>query len=120
MRTARSTGAAPASGASHVWTYSRGDVLEERQQVDLLLVVAAERGARLLADDGDHRLVVELRVVEAVQQVDGAGAGGGDAHADLAGELGVAAGHEGGHLLVARLDELGVAVGAVERAEDAR
>ena len=53
-------------------------------QVDLLLVVRAERGARLLADDRDHRLVVELGVVEAVEQMDRAGARGRDADADLA------------------------------------
>ena len=94
------------------------DVLEERGQVDLLLVAAAERRHRLLADDRDDRLVVELRVVEPVQQVDRAGTGGGDADADLAGELRVPARHERGHLLVARLDELGIAVSAVERAEE--
>ena len=93
-----------------------GDVLEQALQVDLLLVVAAERRARLLADDGDHRLVVRLRVVEPVEQVDRAGAGGRHAHADLAGELRVAAGHERGQFLVARLDELHLVAGAVERA----
>src|SRR5205823_4121832 len=87
-------------------------------EVDLLLVVAAERGHRLLADEGDDGLVVELRVVKAVQEVDRAGAGGRDADADLAGELRVAAGHERRHLLVADLDELGVAAGTVERAEE--
>src|SRR5204862_3257228 len=54
---------------------------------------------------------------EAVQQMDRSGPGRGDADADLAGELRVAARHERGHLLVARLDELGVAACAVERAE---
>ena len=51
-----------------------GDVLEQGREVDLLLVVAAEAGARLLADDRDHRLVVELGVIEAVEKVDGSGA----------------------------------------------
>jgi hypothetical protein len=51
-----------------------GDVLEEREQVDFLLVVAAERRSCLLADDRDHRLVVELGVVAPVQEVDRAGA----------------------------------------------
>ena len=91
-----------------------GDVLEQDRQVDLLLVVAAERGARLLADDRDHRLVVELGVVEAVEEVDRAGPGGRHADADLAGELGVGAGHERGHLLVARLDEVDPVLGAIE------
>src|SRR5581483_10866802 len=39
-------------------------------------------------------------------QVRGAGTAGGEADADLAGELGVRAGHEGGHLLVAHLHEV--------------
>ena len=96
----------------------RGDVLEQRDEVDLLLVVAAQAHSGLLADDRQHRLVVELRVVEAVQQVDRARAGGGYADADFAGELRVAAGHEGSHLLVADLDELWVAARAVEGAEE--
>jgi hypothetical protein len=50
-----------------------GDVLEEHLEVDLLLVLRAERHPLLLADDRDHRRVVELRVVEAVQKVDRAG-----------------------------------------------
>jgi hypothetical protein len=50
--------------------------------------------------------VVELGVVEPVEQVDRAGTGGGQADADLAGDLGVGAGGEGGDLLVADLDEL--------------
>ena len=63
--------------------------------------------------------MVELGVVEAVQEMDRPWAGGSDAAADLVRELGVPAGHERGHLLVARLDELGVIICAVERAEEA-
>ena len=103
-------------------TYSCATSLNRRRQVDLLLVVAAEAGARLLADDRQHRLVVELGVVEAVEQVDRAGPRGGQADAELAGELGVGARHERGHLLVAHLDELGAAravARALERADDA-
>jgi hypothetical protein len=97
------------------------DVLEQRLQIDLLLVFAAHRGAIGLADDGDHRLVIHLRVVEPVEQVDRARTGGGDADADLARELGVGAGHEGGHLLVPHLDELQLLDGAkrVDHAQDA-
>jgi hypothetical protein len=80
--------------------------LNSVDQVDLLLVLRAQGGRLLLPHDRHHRLVVHLRVVEAVQQVDRAGPGGREADAHLAGELGVAARHEGRHLLVARLDEL--------------
>ena len=51
-------------------------ILEQRRQVDLLLVVTAEGGARLLPDNREHRLMVELRVVKAIQEVNGARAGG--------------------------------------------
>jgi hypothetical protein len=95
----------------------RRDVLEQRLEVDLLLVAAAERHRLLLADDRDDRLVVELGVVEAVQQVDRTGTGGGHADADLAGELRVGAGGERRDLLVAHLHELDLVADLVERAQ---
>ena len=61
-------GSAPARSPSR--TYSCATSLNSETQIDLLLVAAAQRGARLLADDRDDRLVVELRVVETVQEVD--------------------------------------------------
>ncbi len=48
-----------------------GDVLHQALEVDLLLVVAPEGGARLLAADRQHRLVVEAGVVQAGDQVRG-------------------------------------------------
>ncbi len=48
--------------------------------------------------------MIHARVVEPVQQVDRARPRGGQAHPDLSGELGVGAGHEGRHLLVAHAD----------------
>ena len=58
-----------------------------------------------LADDRHHRHMVELGVVQPVEQVDRARARGRRAHAEPAGELGVADRLEGGHLLVPGLDE---------------
>ena len=81
------------------------DVLEQGAEIDLLLVGAPQRGPARLADDGHDRHVVEQGVIQAVEQVDRAGARGGRAHADLARELGVSDRLEGGHLLVAGLDE---------------
>ena len=94
------------------------DVLEERMKIDLLLVVAADSGSRRLADDGHDGLMVQLRVIEAVEQMNSAGAGSGQADTDLARELGVCARHECGHFFVARLDESKAVAGAIERAED--
>ena len=62
--------------------------------------------------------MVELRVVEAVQQVDRARPRGGEADADLARPLRVRARHERGHLLVPGLDELDPVTEAFERADD--
>jgi hypothetical protein len=95
-----------------------GDVLEQRRQVDLLLVVGAERRALLLADDRHDRLVVELGVIEPVEQMDGAGAGGRQADADLAGELRVRGRGQRGDLLVARLEKLDALSELVKGAKD--
>ncbi len=46
------------------------DVFEQADQIDFLLVMSAERRAGLLSNDCDDRLVIELRVVQTVQQVD--------------------------------------------------
>ena len=72
----------------------------------------------LLADDGEDGGVVHFGVVEAVEEMDCAGAAGGEADADFAGEFGVGAGHEGGHFLVADLDEAWIIFGALESAHD--
>ena len=95
-----------------------GHVLVQAQQVDLLLLVAPHDAGEGLADDGDHGLVVELGVVEAVEEVDRTGPRRGHAHAHLSGELGVGAGHERGHLLVTRLHELGLVPTLAQRPED--
>jgi hypothetical protein len=96
-----------------------GHVLEQRDEIDLLLVMAAERGALLLADDRDDRSVIELGVVKAVQEMDRARPGGRHADPRPAGELGMRAGHERRDLLVRHLDELEAVLGAAQGAEDA-
>ena len=70
----------------------------------------AERGARLLADNRQNRLVIHARVIQARQQVRSAWAGSCDAHAKFTGELGVCTGHECGHFLMACLHELDLAL----------
>jgi hypothetical protein len=76
------------------------------------------RTPRRLTDDRQHRLVIHLGVVESVQQMDGPGPGGGETDPDLTGELGMPPGHERRHLLVAHLDELRIALGAIQRTHD--
>ncbi len=52
---------------------SSGHVLEQARQIDFLLIVTAERGARLLSGNSEHRHVIEPRIIEAGDQVRGAG-----------------------------------------------
>ena len=83
-----------------------GHVLEHADQIDFLLIVAAERRAGLLPGDGQHRHVVHPRVVQAGDQVRRTGARGRHANTKFAGELGVGRGHERRHFLMAHLNEL--------------
>src|SRR3954453_19639955 len=63
--------------------------------------------------------MVELGVVEAVEQMDRARPGCGQADADVAAELRVRARHERRELLMGGLDELDLAAVLMEAAEDA-
>mgnify|MGYP000020595415 CR=1 FL=1 len=81
------------------------DVHEQLVEGHVLLVVGADQVVPGVAGEGQHGLVVALGVVEAVGQVDAAGARCGQADAEPAGELSVATGGERGRLLVADLDE---------------
>ena len=62
--------------------------------------------------DGQHRLAVELGVVQAVEQMNAARAGSRQADAELAGVLGIGAGHERRRFFVAHLDEADLRPGA--------
>src|SRR5690606_27937445 len=53
------------------------------------------------------------------EQVRGTGARGRQADTQPAAELGISRSHEGGHFLVARLDEADLAIGPVQRTEHA-
>jgi hypothetical protein len=97
----------------------RGDVLEQCVQVHLLLVRAAHRRAVRLADDREHRHMVEFRVVQAVEQVDRPRPRGRHAHPEAAAELGVADRLERGHLLVPRLHETRLVPGPAPGGEQA-
>src|SRR4029450_7074072 len=102
---------------SHLDVFVR-DVLEEGDEVDFLLIVPAEPHPRLLTDDREHGLVIELRVIQTVEQVDFTRSRGREANADFAGPLRVRARHEGGLFLVPHLHELQPVLEAIERADD--
>ncbi len=105
-------------GGVHGLDVLAAHVLEQRREVDLLEVAAAERGGHDLPDDRDDGLAVELGVVEPGQEVDRPGALGREADADPAAVLRVPGRHERGHLLVPRGHELDGPRRTVERREE--
>jgi hypothetical protein len=82
-----------------------GDVGEDAVEVDVLLLVGVDHVVVVVAGDGQHRLPVQLGVVEAVEEVQPARTGGGQADPQAPRPAGVPGGHEGGGLFVADLDE---------------
>ena len=80
-----------------------GHILEQRLKIDFLLILRAHRGRCRLTDDGDHRLVVHLGIVEAIQKMNGTGSRRREANSHFTGELGVSTGHEGRKFLMSSL-----------------
>lgn len=62
-------------------------ILEEGMQVDFLLEIAPKSGANRLANNSDHRLMIEFGIVEAVEQMNRARSRSGEADSYLAGKL---------------------------------
>src|SRR5687768_7771509 len=62
-------------------------ILEQRNQVDFLLVTASQRCTFLLTDNGHYRLMIQLSVIQAIQQMDRAWAGSSETNTDFASEL---------------------------------
>ena len=96
-----------------------GHIFEEAEEINFLLVRATHCRAGGLAHDRDNPYVIKFGVVEAVEQVDRAGSTGSGAHADSAGELGVAASLEGGHLLMPCLNKFRLIIGPLPGGEQA-
>ena len=102
----------------HLHVFVR-DIVEQRQQIDLLLKVPTQGGTRFLTDDRDDRLMIGFRVVESREEVHGTGARRRETHADFTGELSVAACHERRRLFMAWLNEIDRAFGPRKRANNA-
>lgn len=94
-----------------------GNVLEQAHQVQFLLVMPTQRVARLLAADCEDGHVVHACVIQAGDQVRRPRARRRDTHSQLAGELGMGAGHERGHFFVTGLDEPDLALGPIQGPE---
>ena len=87
--------------------------------VRLLKGVGSDLGERNLPGDHDHRHAVKIRRAEAGDHIGGSGAGGDEAHADLAGAARIAVGHVRATLLVTSENEPELRVRqAVENIDD--
>ena len=77
----------------------------------------ADRGARLLADDRQHRHMVEPRVIQPGQQVRRPGPRGREADAQFTGKLRMSGGHERCHFLMTDLHEFELIRDLLKRTE---
>ena len=103
-RHAPSTSDRDLAGAGHLLVED-ADILVQRDEIDLLLVVRPEQVVVGLAGYREHRRAIHLRVIQTVEQVNCPRSGRREAHAELAGVLRVAARHERRRFLVPDLDE---------------
>src|SRR5437667_9190681 len=71
----------------------------------ILLCVGSDEIVELQSSDRQHRLAVELGIVESVQEMDATRARGRKAHADPSCELGIPAGHESSRLFMPHLNK---------------
>ena len=81
------------------------DVDEELIERNVLLGKGANQIAMLQTCNRQHRRVVHLCVVEAVQKMNASRTGSGNTHAEPAGELRVGAGHKSGGLFMPHMNE---------------
>jgi hypothetical protein len=97
-----------------------GHGAEDRAVVEFLEGLAAQRAARDLADEQQHRRRVLVRDVDAGGGVGGAGTARHEAHAGPAGELALGLGHHGrAAFLAAYRDVDGRVVQGVEHGQEA-
>src|SRR5207248_6598454 len=78
-------------GGAHDAFVEDGDIHKKLVEGDILLGEGADEVVILQSGNGQHRRLVELGVVKAIEQVNAARAGGGQANSEFAGQLGVSA-----------------------------
>src|SRR5438045_1905326 len=91
------------------------DVCEDPVQVDVLLGVSIDQIVKMVTSDCQNRLPIELRVVEAVQQMNSTRSRRREAHTQFACVFGVAAGHESCRFFVPDLNETDAVLSRAQR-----
>src|SRR5262249_5862964 len=80
-------------------------IYEDAVEIDVLLRMRVDQVVIMVAGNREHRLPIHLGIIETVEEVNAPRAGGGQAAAELPGELGVAARGKACRFLMAHLDE---------------
>ena len=80
-------------------------VHEQAIQVHVLLRKGIDEIMKMMAGDRQHRLSIELGIIQAIKQMNSSGAGGGEAHPEFAGIFRITAGHERRGFFVPHLDK---------------
>ena len=94
-------------------------VHEQPIEIHILLGERVDQIVKLQTRDCEDRLPVELGVIEAVEQMNAARTGGGEANAELAGPFGITARVEGSRLFVADLNKANLILPGSQRLDDA-
>ena len=95
------------------------DIHVQFVELDVLLRVGMQEVVELEPGDGEHRLPVELGVVEAVEQMDAARTGRCQTDTELSRPLGIGAGVERRSLLVTDLNEANLVLARAQRLDNA-
>jgi hypothetical protein len=93
-------------------------VHEKLVELDVLLGKRVEQIVELQARNGEHRLPIELGVVEAVEKVNATRPRRRETDAELTGPFGIGTGIEGGGLFVPNLDEADPILPGPQRFDD--
>src|SRR6185437_14726215 len=91
------------------------DILEQGVEIHFLLITATERHRRRLSDDREHVLMIHLRVIQTVEEMDRTRSRCCKTYSQLARELRVRRRHERGLLLMSYLNEVQLAVCPIYR-----
>ncbi len=105
-------------GRSHNAFVEDSNIHEKFVQRNVLLRERADEVVKLKPGNGQHRLAVELGVVESIQKMNPAGPGSGKTNSKLSCEFRVPACHKGCSLFVPHLDKTNLVLTGAERFHD--
>ena len=102
---ARKVGNISHMGAAHDACVVNRHIAEQSVEIDVLLGVRINQVVESVSGDGQNRLAVEFRVIQAIEQMNSARPGGSQAHSQFACVFGIRTGHECGRLFVTHVNE---------------